>query len=720
MAQDDHSLQNTFMQNREISWLRFNERVLEEAKDETVPLYERLKFVSIFTSNLDEFYMIRVGSLMDLRMMENTRDNKTGMSPKQQLEKIFEHTIPLYKDKNRIYHVLEQKLRQFEIFNLTIKELEKSERKFLDKYYQNEILPILSPQVIDLRHPFPHLMNKELYIICEFACETAKFGLIPISMSFKSYVRLPGNQTRYVLTEKIVLEHVAEIFGMYRIECAAIITVTRNADISPEDEVFEVDDDFRERMKKVLKKRARLSPVRLEVQGHLSKLLTGFLLEKLHLSKEQIFFSESPLLMGYVFELVKELPPVLKKQLSYPLFEPGYPKELNREESITNQCREKDILLFYPYHQMEPFLHLLKESAQDSNVISIKITIYRLSRNSRIIDYLCTAAENNKEVTVLMELKARFDEKNNIEWAERLEEAGCTVLYGFEGYKVHSKICLITRRDRNKIQYITQIGTGNYNEKTAKLYTDLCLITANQELGQEANEFFKNMSLGNLKGEYNNLFVAPNFFKNNLLALIDNEIDKAKRGVEASIIIKSNSLTDKVIMQKLSEASVAGVEVKLLIRGICCLLPKVPGKTDNITVYSIVGRFLEHSRIYCFGKGKEVRIYISSADLMTRNTIRRVEIACPILDGELRKRILHILESMFSDNLKARQLRSDGIYQKIDSCHITEISNTAEKKALEGFDCQQYFIEEILTQSNETSKSRVLISKFFSSFNRNK
>jgi polyphosphate kinase len=664
--------------------------------------------------------MIRVGSLIDLEMMDNTLDNKTGMSPKQQLDKIFEHTIPLYKEKDNIFHLVEQKLRQFEVFHLNMKELEKSERKYLDKYYQNEILPILSPQVIDSRHPFPHLINKGLYIICEFVGENTKFGLIPISQSLKPYVLIPGNRTRYVLTEKIVLEHIAEIFGMYKIECGVIISVTRNADISPEDEIFEVDDDFRERMKKVLKKRARLSPVRLEVQGRLSKVLTGFLLEKLCLSKEQIFSSEAPIVMGYVFDILKELPTVLQKQLSYPIFESGYPVELNREESITSQCRRKDILLFYPYHQMEPFLHLLRESAQDSNVISIKITIYRLSKNSRIIDYLCTAAENNKEVTVLMELKARFDEKNNIEWAERLEEAGCTVIYGFEGYKVHSKICLITRRDRSKIQYITQIGTGNYNEKTARLYTDLSLITANQDLGQEANEFFKNMSLGNLKGHYNNLFVAPYYFKDNLLALMDYEIEKAKRGEAALIIIKSNSLTDKEIMQKLSEASMAGVEVKLLIRGICCLLPNVPDKTDNITVYSVVGRFLEHSRIYCFGKDKDARMYISSADMMTRNTIRRVEIAGPILDEDLRKRILHILNIMFSDNIKARLLKSDGTYQKIGYGQMSENNQTAEIEAAEGFDCQQYFIEEMLTESSETKKSRVLFRKLFSGLTRRK
>lgn len=708
MAHSDSSINRSFMQNRELSWLKFNERVLLEAQDATVPIYEKLKFISIFTSNLDEFFMVRVGSLTDLSLLENNSvDNKTGMTPTQQLAKIFENTVPLYRLRDKLFVEVEANLRDFAVYNLNLNELEKSEKKFIDHCYQNEISPILSPQVIDSRHPFPHLINKALYIVCVFQGEDTKFGLIPISQSLPRFALLPGSQTRYVMTEKIVLEHTSEIFGMYKVECAAIVSVTRNADISTEDDIFEVDDDFRERMKKVLKKRSRLSPVRLEVQGHLSKALTGFLLDKLEIGKEQIFTSETPLVMNYVFELSSKLPGVLLKQLSYPIFEPNYPAFLNKNDSITSQCRKKDILLFYPYHQMEPFLHLLKESSQDPNVISIKITIYRLSRNSRIIDYLSTAAENNKEVTVLVELKARFDEENNIEWAERLEEAGCNVIYGFEGFKVHSKICLITRRDRNKILYITQVGTGNYNEKTAKLYTDLSLITANQDIGLEANEFFRNMSISNLKGQYNNLLVAPYSFKNNMMALMDSEIEKARRGEASGIIIKSNSLTDKEIIAKLSEASQAGVEIKLIIRGICCLLPGIAGKTDNIMVSSIVGRFLEHSRIYCFGRDKDIRVYISSADMMTRNTMRRVEIACPILDTDIRDQILHILEIMFKDNVKARLLGSDGIYRK---------------KEIDGdqtFDSQQYLIEEVIAGKSQNTKQNYLFRKLVSTFIKN-
>ncbi|SHO50797.1 polyphosphate kinase 1 [Anaerocolumna xylanovorans] len=695
----ENDFHNSFMQNRELSWLCFNRRVLEEAEEESVPLYERLKFISIFTSNMDEFFMIRVGSLTDLMYMENNVDDKTGLTAKEQLELIFQAAGPLYRERDRIFHMVEEKLREFGIRNLDSKELKKNEKKQLDKIFEEEIMPILSAQVIDSRHPFPHLANKNIYIICEFAGETTKFGLVHISQSLPDFFMLSGMENGYILTEKIVLEHISDVFGMYKIECAAIISVTRNADISPEDEIFEVDDDFREQMKKVIKKRSRLSPVRLEVQGHLSKNLSNFLLSKLHLTKEQVFTSEAPLVMGYVFELHGRIAAPLIKQLSYQEFKSRYPSNLNSHESITAQCKKKDILLFFPYDQMEPFLQLLRESAEDPAVISIKITIYRLSRNSRIIDYLCDAAENNKEVTVLMELKARFDEKNNIEWAERLEEAGCTVIYGFEGFKVHSKICLITRRDRNKVFYITQVGTGNYNERTAKLYSDLSLITANQELGQEASEFFKNMSIANLQGNYNNLFVAPYFFKDNIIALIDYEIDKARRGEETCIIMKSNSLTDRDIMNKLSQASQAGVEVKLIIRGICCLLPGIKGKTENITVYSIVGRFLEHSRIYSFGRGKDARLYISSADMMTRNTRRRVEIACPIVDEDIRERLYHILDVMLSDTVKARKLDESGNYFKLDGDSTP-------------LDAQQSFIGEAMREEGRKTASREYIVNF--------
>lgn len=688
MARSEVNVDTTYMQNREISWMKFNERVLQEAMDETVPLYERLKFISIFTSNFDEFFMIRVGSLTDLCLMGNhTVDNKTGLSPKQQKEKILENTIPLYRLRDKIFNEVELSLRELGICNLKIKELNKNEKKYIANYFKNNLLPVLAPQVIGPKHPFPHLQNKGLYIICDFVDEEKEFGLVPVSSFLPEFILLPGNSTRYVLTEKIVLYYIAEIFSMYQVNTAAIISVTRNADISHGDEAFEVDDDYREKMKRVIKKRARLSPVRLEVQGQLSVNVLQFLLKKLDLNSTQLFFSESPLLMNYVYKI----PIMIKSQVSYPYFEAGYPAKVNRNKSITSQCKENDILLFYPYQKMEPFLQLLKESAVDPEVVSIQITIYRVSRNSRIIDYLCTAAENKKEVTVLIELKARFDEKNNIEWAEQLEESGCKVIYGFENFKVHAKICLITRKEREEIVYITQVGTGNYNEKTANLYSDLSLITSNQMIGKDAAKFFKNMSLSNLNGNYNSLLVAPFSFKCHIMDQIDYEIEKAKNGFKARIIIKLNSLTDIDIIQKLALASQAGVKITLLIRGICCLLPGIEGKTEHIVVKSIVGRFLEHARIYCFGEGEDMHLYIASADMMTRNTSRRVEVACPILDSDVKKEILHYLTIMMSDNVKGRLLQPDGTYTK-------EPGSSQEL-----VESHQYFIEELKEKVNTST-----------------
>lgn len=728
-----------YMQNRELSWLKFNERVLEEAQDDSVPIYEKLKFISIFTSNLDEFFMIRVGSLNDLMLMGHEIDGKTGMTPRQQLDKIYEAVIPLYEKRDKIYQNVAQGLKKYGVCHTSIKTLDKSDRKYMEKFYLREIAPILSPQIIDSRHPFPHLTNKYLYYICEFTDEGNKYGLIPVSEVLPSYVLLPGSIIRYVLTSEIIAHYSKDIFKDLKTSTYCLIAVTRNADITPEDEIFDIEDDYRESMKKVLKKRERLSPVRLEVKGHISKNLSTFLLNKLHLSKEQLFQCVAPITLDYVYPLTDEIPSSLLKQISYSTLKPATVKyeyikydnnikndniikydnhikkdnnikidhmkhdnnkhDNNEQNGIIARIKRKDILLSFPYEAMDPFLNLLKESAFDPFVLSIKITIYRLSKNSRIIDYLCMAAENKKEVLVLIELKARFDEKNNIEWAQRLEESGCKVIFGFEGYKVHSKICLITRREKNKIGYITQIGTGNYNEKTAKLYTDLCLMTANLEIGQEANEFFKNMSISNLKGNYQELLVAPYYLKNNLLALIDGEIDKAKRREPSGITIKSNSLTDKDIMRKLSDASCAGVPIKLLIRGICCLLPGIPDKTENIKVISIVGRFLEHSRVYVFGVGKDTKIYISSADMMGRNMVRRVEIACPILDEDSKEKILHMLKILSEDNVKARTLTKQGNYKK--------------RKDKTGYyiNAQQYLLDEAVFHSEIYKKKRIFIKK---------
>lgn len=654
----------SFTQERELSWLRFNERVMEEARDESVPLFERLKFAAIFTSNLDEFFMIRVGSIYDLTLVKKTHvDSKSGLIPAQQLSAIFEAVGPLYKQRDKLMAQLETRLRTCNICNLTVQELDVKERKQCERYFRDYVLPILSPQVVDAHHPFPHLPSKTLNIAVSLKRDGEScFGIVPIPKSVPAYLRLNERGLRYVLIEQLVLEYVGDIFDQYAVESKAVISVTRNADISPEDEDYDVNDDYRQHMRKVLKKRSRLAPVRLEIQGNASDALVSHLLERLHLSREQAFHSKSPLAMDYVYSLEGQLPGESRAALCYEPFTPKFPMGLSRSERILPQVLRHDALLFYPFHSMDPFLQLIREAANDPNVLSIKITIYRLASKAKLIEYLAAAAENGKDVSVLMELRARFDEQNNISWAERLEDAGCTVQYGFEGVKVHSKICLITRRERGSIQHITQVGTGNYNEKTAKLYTDLCLITSNPAIGADAAAFFQNMSISNLEGEYRHLLVAPNGLKNRLISLIDGETAKARAGKPAHIFIKCNSVTDRDLIDKLSEASQAGVDIVLNVRGICCLRPGVPGKTDRIRVFSIVGRYLEHPRIFAFGVGKDARLYIGSADLMTRNTERRVEIACPVLDEGIRRQIAHYVDVLCRDNGKARLMGSDGHY----------------------------------------------------------
>lgn len=658
------TLDFSYTQDRELSWLRFNERVMEEARDESVPLFERLKFAAIFTSNLDEFFMIRVGSIYDLTLIKQTHvDTKSGLTPAQQLAAIFQAVGPLYKQRDKLMAQLETRLRTCNICNLTVQELDVKERKQCERYFRDYVLPILSPQVVDAHHPFPHLPSKTLNIAVSLKRDGEScFGIVPIPKSVPAYLKLNERGLRYVLIEQLVLEYVGDIFDQYAVESKAVISVTRNADISPEDEDYDVNDDYRQHMRKVLKKRSRLAPVRLEVQGNASDALVSHLLERLHLSREQAFHSKSPLAMGYVYSLEGQLPGESRAALCYEPFTPKFPMGLSRSEKILPQVLRHDALLFYPFHSMDPFLQLIREAANDPNVLSIKITIYRLASKAKLIEYLAAAAENGKDVSVLMELRARFDEQNNISWAERLEDAGCTVQYGFEGVKVHSKICLITRRERGNIQHITQVGTGNYNEKTAKLYTDLCLITSNPAIGADAATFFQNMSTSNLEGEYRHLLVAPNGLKNRLVSLIDGEIAKAKAGKPAHIFIKCNSVTDSDLIDKFSEASQAGVDIVLNVRGICCLRPGVPGKTDRIRVFSIVGRYLEHPRIFAFGVGKEARLYIGSADLMTRNTERRVEIACPVLDEGIRRQIAHYVDVLCRDNVKARLMGSDGHY----------------------------------------------------------
>ena len=657
-----------YTQERELSWLRFNERVLEEAKDERVPLFERLKFAAIFTSNLDEFFMIRVGSITDMTLSKQTHvDSKSGLTPSQQLQAIFKTVPGLYKQRDKILSQLEKRLRTCNICNLAPSELDGKERKLVERWFRDYVQPVLSPMVVDSHHPFPHLPSNSLAIALSLRMGTERcFGLVPIPRNLPPYIQLEERGLRYLLTEQVVLAYADTLFENYQVEEKCVVSVTRNADISPEDEDYDVGEDFRAHMQKVLKKRARLAPVRLEIQGGASPELQQYLCQRLNLTDAQVFHAKGPLNMGYVYSLENKLPQESAAALCYPPYTPQWPAGLAKGEKLIPQVLRRDALLFYPYQSMEPFLQLVREAANDPAVLSIKITIYRLASTAKLVEYLAAAAENGKDVTVLMELRARFDEQNNIAWAQRLEEAGCTILYGFEGYKVHSKICLITRREKGRIQYITQIGTGNYNEKTAKLYTDFCLMTASPAIGADGAVFFQNMATSNLNGEYHQLLVAPHGLKNRLLDLMDGEIEKARQGKPARIFVKVNSVTDRELIDKLAQASQAGVPVTMNVRGICCLRPGVPGLTDHIKVFSIVGRYLEHPRIYAFGVGEETRIYIGSADLMTRNTERRVEIACPVLDPAVRRQIRHYVELYCSDNEKARVLQPDGSYTRVE------------------------------------------------------
>ena len=652
-----------YSQNRELSWLKFNERVLEEAKDPSVPLLERLKFVAIFTSNLDEFFMIRVGSLFDMAAADpKAIDSRSGMTPSEQISAILREVAPLYKERDKVFTDIRKQLSPYGICGLAFKELEQNEKKYVRKYFRDQVLPVLSPQIVDANHPFPHLLNKEIYVTANLrtANNKVRLGIVPVPSYIPDVIYLPGHDIRYIGMEKVIMEFLDMIFTKYEITDRNYICVTRNADVTPDDESLEINDDFRKRMKKTLHKRRKMAVVRLETAEKLTLENERYFCEKFQITKEQIFRTKMPLKFNYVFAIANKLPDSMKRTLTDWSFSPQEAPDL-ADTGLIRQIKKEDHLLFYPYESMDPFLRLIKEAAYDPNVLTIKITIYRLASKARLVEYLCAAAENNKEVTVLIELRARFDEQNNIDWSERLEEAGCRVIYGFEGYKVHSKICLITYRNRNDIQYITQIGTGNYNEKTAAMYTDLSLMTANQEIGEDAAAFFKNMSISNLDGVYRHLIVSPTSLKPGILACMDEEI---ARGSAGRIIMKMNSVTDEDFIAKVCEASRAGVRVDLLVRGICCVLPGVKGYTDNVTVTSIVGRYLEHPRIFSFGTGERQKIYIGSADMMTRNTEKRVEVACPILDSKIKKKINHYLAVMLEDNVKARVLGPDGIYRK--------------------------------------------------------
>lgn len=654
-----------YTQNRELSWLQFNARVLAEAEDENVPLLERFKFLAIFTSNLDEFFMIRVGSLCDMAAVDKGHtDSKSGLTAKEQLHLIYKAVEPLYARRDAAFSDADSKLSAIGLRRLTMDSLALDEQKYIKRYFKDIIAPVLSPQIVDSHHPFPHLEGKVLHIAALLSHKkTERLGLLPVPASLPPVVFLPETPSRYIPTEDILLAYADHVFEMYDVLEKTVLCVTRNADIQVDDETFGVEGgDFRKKMEKLLRQRRRMAVVRVEINRPVSDHFKEHFRSRFEVSDAQIFLSRTaPLKLGYAFSLGEHLPEKKRAFLSDAPFTPQQPAMLSAGQSLLKAALQRDILLSYPYESMEPFLQMIREAANDPAVLAIRITIYRLASKAKLVEYLCAAAENGKDVTALIELRARFDEQNNIDWSERMEEAGCKIIYGFEDYKVHSKICLITRRERGAVRHITQVGTGNYNEKTAKQYTDVSLITADERIGQDAGAFFNNMALSNLSGRYSRLFVAPTSLKNNILALMDEQIAKGKDGY---ILLKFNSLTDIDVIAKLQEASCAGVTVEMIVRGICCLLPGVPGHTENITVTSIVGRFLEHSRIYVFGRGDEEKMYISSADLMTRNTERRVEIACPIDDPAVRARLHDILYAMQHDTVKARVLQPDGTYCK--------------------------------------------------------
>ena len=670
-----------YTQNRELSWLRFNQRVLEEARDETVPLMERMKFVAIFTSNLDEFFMIRVGSLYDMAAVDNKKlDTKSGMTPKQQLEAIYQAVAPLYKERDKTYAEIKKQLKPYGVCGLDFKELEQPEKKYVKKYFKEQILPVLSPQIVDPNHPFPHLLNKEIYVVANLKQDSNTMtGIVPVPQYIPEVLYLPGHDIRYIRMEKVIMEYLELVFDKYEVSDKNYICVTRNADISPDDEAYADNEDFRFIMKETLHKRRRMAVVRLETASPLGKEMEKYLCDRFKITPECIFRTKMPMKLGFIFAIADKIPDSMKRALIDEPFSPQ-PSASLADGSIMEQVKKKDVLLSFPYESMDPFLQLIREAASDPDVMTIKITIYRLAKKARLVEYLCAAAENGKEVTALIELRARFDEQNNIDWSERMEEAGCRVLYGFEDYKVHSKLCLITYRNKNEIRYITQVGTGNYNEKTAKMYTDYSLITSDQEIGEDAAIFFKNMSIGNLGGVYDHLIVSPTSLKQKVLSLMDEEIRKGEHG---RIVMKMNSLTDMDFIRKVSAASQAGVKIDLIVRGICCILPGIQGRTESLSVTSIVGRYLEHPRVFVFGAGDDAKVYIGSADMMTRNTEKRVEVACPIFDPKIRKKLMHDLNIMLADNVKARKMLSDGTYRKkVQGERTVNAQETFMKEAL--------------------------------------
>ncbi len=659
-------MSNVYM-NRELSWLKFNERVLEEAENPEVPLCERMTFVSIYQSNLDEFFRVRVGSLQDQMLISTEiRENKTKMTSAEQIRAIIKEVKKLNQRKDKAYEKLMKKIEEYGITLINHASAKSEEKKFLEKYFMKEIMPLSSPTIVGKRQPFPFLKNGEIYavVVLETRNKKERIGIIPCSNNMLTrMVELPGGKGRYMLIEDLILHYIGKVFKGYKVKGKSLLKVVRNADIDA-DAAYDEDLDYREFMEDLMKQRKKLSPVRIDLSREMDETVVDALCRYLDVTPDRVFRSEAPLDVSFVFQLQDLLR--RNTELFYEKRVPQKSTEFKDGQSILQQITQEDKLLSYPYDSIRPFLKMLTEAAEDDSVISIKMTLYRLAKQSKVIEALCEAAENGKEVVVLVELRARFDEENNIRWSRMLEEAGCQIIYGLEHYKVHSKLCLITRRGENGIQYITQIGTGNYNEKTARLYTDLSLMTANEQIGMDAARVFQALAKGEVVEDMEHLLVAPKCLQSKVIEKIEEQIKKQKNGETAYIGLKMNSLTDKRIIDKLIDASKAGVKIDMIIRGICCLIPGVEGETENIHVISVVGRFLEHSRIYIFGNGEEAQYYIGSADFMTRNPVKRVEVAAPVYSERLKKCLQDLFDLMLSDNKKARKEDAKGAYSVVE------------------------------------------------------
>jgi polyphosphate kinase len=681
-------------ENRELSWLKFNERVLDEASDKDVPLCERLSFASIFQSNLDEFFMVRVGSLHDQMLFSETkRESKTNMTAGEQLSHIFKAARDLTRKKDHTYRHLMDELKEYGVELLNFSDIEYDDAVYLENYFKEQIMPILSPQVVGKKQPFPFIKNKEIYAVALLGSKSnEKVGLVPCSNGIlKRLISIPSERNKYMLVEELILHFMPIIFEKYQIKSKSLIRIIRNADIDVDEAVDDEDTDYRDMMEKLIRQRKKLCPVKMEYSRVLDEKIIHNLCKELNLNHEQIYYSESPLELSFVFGLQDALRN--NKNLFYERHIQKNPSWYVSGKPVISQVEEADRFISYPYESMQPFIRMLQEAGEDEKVVSIKMTLYRVAKNSQIVESLISAAENGKEVVVLVELRARFDEENNIEWSRRLEDAGCRIIYGLDYTKVHSKLCLITYREEGQIKYVTQIGTGNYNEKTSKLYTDLSIITANKQIGMEAAYVFTKLCMGEFVDETNYLLVAPKCMKSKILNYMDKEIEIARNGGKAYVGAKINSLTDKEIIDKLIECSKAGVRVEMIVRGICCLIPGVKGHTENISVISIVGRYLEHSRVYIFGTPDRDNIYISSADFMTRNMERRVEIAAPIYDDSIKTRIRNMFHIMECDTVKARQLCSDGNYVHRTIADIKDFTDEEWEQASEGLriNSQEYF-----------------------------